>query len=239
MPMNKRAPRGARREWYEVGTEVMAACGQALRRIRATHTDVRSIAVTSTTHGEGRSTIAAGLAAADVRSLGRRCVLLDLDVESWGRGTDKGKRSDPVPGEFELSLLSDTVTLRDLGVQDPDLPPGSLAETVQWATPDLGLLRPAGLVRPEQLSRSFVEALRDDITGTGVDLIVDLPALPPVGTGDEFARLFDVVVLVVRAGGPSQKRIQSAAMTLGEPPVVLLNRSKSAIPSWVSLGGGR
>lgn len=192
--------------------EVLAACAQALRTIRARGEEVQTIGVTSALRGEGRSTIAAGMAISDVRSLGRRAVLVELDTEQWPAATPS---KDGEAG-----------------------PPSRIWELVDWSNGDLGVLRLAGRTDATALTRAQVGRILAELLEHDVDIVGDLGCLPPKGAGDQFAGLFDVTVLVVRAGSTSEDAVRSAALTLIEPPVVLLNRVTSAIPRWLR-GTGR
>lgn len=192
--------------------EVLAACAQALRAIRARGAEVQAIGVTSALRGEGRSTVAAGLAISDVRSMGRRAVLLDLDSDHR-RGHSANESGD-----------------HDLPTRVWDL--------VEWANADLGVLRLGGHLDTSTLTRAQVGGVLAELLHHEVDIIADLACLPPKGSGDEFAGLFDVVVLVVQAGSTSEDEVRRASLSLGEPPVVLLNRTASAIPRFLR-GGWR
>ena len=189
--------------------QLLAACAQALRAVRRQHPDATTIAVTSVAHGEGRSTIAAGIAIADVRSLGRRAVLVDLDVDNW--------HTDGPAGEGGL--------------------PARVWPLIEWINDDLGVLGLQSLVQRDSMTRSQVGAVASELIEHEVDVLADLSCLPPVGGADRFAPLFDVVVLVVRAGVTSEEEVRRAALTLAEPPMVLLNRKASAVPRWLRMGG--
>ncbi len=192
--------------------EILAACTQALRAVRARQPDARTFAVTSAVRGEGRSTIAAGLAIATARNLGRRCVLIDLDVDSWHAGNAASEQR-----EAEL--------------------PARIWSHITWASADLGVLQLKELATGATLTRSDVGTIVSELLDHETDVVVDLSCLPPVGSADQFAPLFDVVVLVVRAGSTSEDAVRRASLTLGEPAVVLLNRKASAVPRWLHLGG--
>lgn len=234
---------GTQRERYgrAVPTEVVASCGQALRRIRATHSGLSSIGVTSAARGEGRSTLATGLAIADVRILGRRCVLIDLDFAA----------DTPLPGggPNDLAMPSGDRDGAQSGSPAPDparsLESGSsgsladsLMEAIDWVNRDFGILRLGQFDRSPRPTRHGVQELVRHLVGAGFDVIADLPCLPPVGFGDEFAGSFDAMVLVVQAGGAPQERIKQAAGTLPIPPMVLMNRTRSSVPKWLRFMGG-
>lgn len=191
---------------------MLAACSDALRKIPVRERDVHTIGVTSSRRGEGRSTVAACLALADVRRLGRRCVLLDLDTDGWKRGPASG------------------------GV--PKRLPSSVRKLIDWANADFGVLRLGDQVDGGELTRAQVGSVLAELLDHAVDVVADLSALPPVGSGDQFAGLLDVVVLVVQAGSTSEDVARRASLSLAEPPVVLLNRTRSAVPRWLR-GRGR
>lgn len=187
--------------------EILASCAQALRAIRAQRPDAQSLGVTSALRGEGRSTVAAGLALADVRSLGRRAVLLDLDTDRW----PSGPSIDAWSGEI----------------------PTRVWDFIEWANADLGVLRLGGLIDPSEVTRAHVGGVLAQLLDHEVDIVADLANLPPGGSGDQFASLFDAVVLVVKAGSTSEDDVRRASLSLVEPPVLLLNRTRSALPRWL------
>ncbi|MGB7963886.1 MAG: hypothetical protein WCF12_13155 [Propionicimonas sp.] len=196
-----------------VTPEILSACGQAIRRIRSTHAEARSTGVTSTARSEGRSTAAVGLTIALVRSLGRQAVLIDLDTDSWTTPAGEGYRGDTPSG------------------------PAGLMDAIEWTNPDLGILRLGRHLEASELTPARARSLIAEVLAHGYDVVADLSCLPPAGSGDQFAGLFDVVVLVVRAGASSADAIRGSAQMLANPPVVLLNRTHSSIPRWFRYGG--
>lgn len=197
----------------QVTPEILAACGQAARRIRSSHPEARTIGVTSTSRSEGRSTVASGLAIALARSLGRQTVLIDLDTDNWTSSAGEGSRGDA-----------------------PD-DPASLMEAIEWTNAGLGILWLGSQLEAAELTRARAGSVIAEIHARGYDVVSDLSCLPPTGSGDQFAGLFDVVVLVVRAGATSAAAIRSSAQVLPNPPVVLLNRTHSSVPRWLPFGG--
>lgn len=190
---------------------MLAACADALRKIPARDRDVHTIGVTSSRRGEGRSTVAAGLALADVKRLGRRCILLDLDTDSWERGSASGGA--------------------------PKRLPSSVWKLVDWVNADFGVLRLGDQVDGGELTRAQVGGVLAELLDHAVDVVADLPALPPDGSGDQFAGLLDVVVLVIQAGSTAEDVVKRASLSLAEPPVVLLNQTRSAVPRWLRRRG--
>lgn len=198
-----------------VTPEILTACGLAARRIRSTHPEARSIGITSTRHGEGRSTAAVGITIAQARSLGRQSVLVDLDTDSWTTPTREGNRAEPTSGR------------------------ASVMDAIEWADPELGILRLGKHMEASELTRARAGSVIAEILAHGYDVVADLPCLPPTGSGDRLGELFDVVVLVVRAGAASGDAIRASAQVLPKPPVVLLNQTSSSIPRWFPFFGGR
>ena len=64
-------------------------------------------------------------------------------------------------------------------------------------------------------------------------LIADLPPLAPGTAAIRIAELFETLVLVVRAGGVDTQQIQEATSLLTQKPFVILNGTRSALPSWL------
>lgn len=199
----------------KVTPEILSACGQAARRLRNSHPEARTIGVTSTSRSEGRSIVASGLAIAQARTLGRQTVLIDLDTDNWASLACEDTRGDAPGG------------------------PASLMDAIEWTAADLGSLRLGRHLDASELTRARAGSVIAEIRAQGYDVVADLSCLPLTGSGDQFAGLFDVVVLVVRAGATSGDAIRASAQMLPRPPVVLLNQTRSAIPRWFPLFGGR
>lgn len=106
-------------------------------------------------------------------------------------------------------------------------------EAIDWTNPDVGMLRPGNQFDASTVSRAQVGTVLADLLDHELDVVAGLSCLPPAGTGDRFAGLFDEVVMVVRAGRTAQDVVRRAADALGEPPVILLNRTASAVPRFL------
>lgn len=194
--------------WVHPSIEL--ACRDVLRRVR--ERGGTSIGVTSALRQEGRTTIAWGLAKANWGA-GRRPTVL-LDTTSGGaHRPDKIGLSDVLSGD--LSIL----------------------DAIEWVAPDLGVIDAGHAVREASgvgaLGSIFVVR---DLEAAGLDIVADLPPLPPVGVGDRLAAIFSVTLLVVKAGSTRLELVRQAAATLPQNPLVLLNGTSSAIPNWI---GGR
>lgn len=197
--------------WVDPSIEL--ACRDVLRRVR--ERGGTSIGVTSARRHEGRTTIAWGLAKANWGAGRRPTVLLD----TASRGAHR-------PDQIGLS----DVLAGDLSVLD----------AIEWVAPDLGVIAAGHAVG----EASGVGALGSmvvvrDLESAGLDIVADLPPLPPVGVGDRLAALFSVTLLVVKAGSTRLELVRQAAATLPQNPLVLLNGTSSAIPDWIPGLGGR
>src|SRR5262249_54762580 len=82
--------------WAAIPPEVMDACSVALRRMGGVD---RSVAVTSASRREGRTTVAVGLAAA-AASHSRMTILLDLDFERAAIAKQAALLSNPGATDF-------------------------------------------------------------------------------------------------------------------------------------------
>jgi hypothetical protein len=199
--------RGGGREigWAPVRAEVLDYCSVALRRMGA---DTGAIAVTSTSRGEGRSTVALGLAAAASRELGRRTILVDLDLE---RGSlEKMTSAGPGPGVIEF--LCEGAAVEDC---------------LQTVDQKLEIVTAGHLGDRAGLAGQFGR-LADLIAQLGdrCDVVIaDLPPLSPGVTTARVADLFESVTVVVRAGGVAVINIEQCASVLSQRPFVILNAS--------------
>lgn len=173
------------------------------------------IGVTSASRREGRSTIAAGLARVLRDEHQQSTVLIELDA---------GARSSAsaFPGHDGPGLLD---------VLDGAV---STSECVRWLGPGLGVLT-AGPVDdvPEVLSRFRHSQVLRDLKAAGHAVVADLPPLPPHGGADRVVDAFPDLVLVVRTGVTPRAALQSALVTLGRTPVVVLNQKASSVPRWL------
>ena len=196
--------------WVHPSIEL--ACRDALREVR--ERGGTSIGVTSADRHEGRTTIARGLAKANWGAGRRPTVLLD---------TAGGEA--PRPDRIGLSdVLSGGVSVLD---------------AIEWVAPDLGVITAGEAVAASSVGGLGSIFVVRDLEAAGLDVVADLPPLPPVGVGDRLAALFSVTLLVVKAGTTQLELVRQAAATLPQSPLVLLNGTSSAIPGWIPGLGGR
>ena len=195
-----------------VPDEVVADCRQIWNRLRGA-SSLQSLAVTSALRGEGRSTVATGLAVVQRTVMQRTTVLVELDLSKPSFADQLGIRRAP-------------------GLAEALRGEAPLVDCIQWVEAHLGVLAAgnvgedgdamlAGLGQSGLLSRL---ALLCEFT------VADLPPLPPAGIADAVADLFGSVLLVVLAGATPLPTVSRAAATLQTPPAVVLNRTVSAIP---------
>ena len=197
----------------ELEREVVEGCRASAARIGAA--TLTRLGITSTMPGEGRSTIALGMASLVARDHCRRTLLIELDSEQ--------------------PTLCDRVGLGQVaGLADLINGEAALDHCLHPLDQDLFLL-PAG--DPSALPERGAAANAQDVINIveqRFDVIVaDLPILAGSGAGLLMAELFPTLMLVVRAGVTPLSRVRGAVANLSTPPVVLLNGTTTALPSWV------
>jgi Mrp family chromosome partitioning ATPase len=176
--------------------------------------DAVSIGVTSCLRGEGRSTIAAGLAAALHQARGSTVILLELDLAKPSLAHQFGVESGPGVAE----ILRDGRPMAECLYMPDDGSAGLLVAGDAKGDPD-GLFV---LLR----SSSFMQDL-----GRLCDVVVaDLPPVLANGHSVELSELFNSVLLVVRTGTLPLPEIRRALNDLGTPPPAILNGVETSIP---------
>ena len=200
--------------WASIRSEVLESCAVALRRMG--DSDIGSIAVTSASRHEGRTTVAVALAATASVELRRKTILLDLDLARGG--VEKLVSVGPGPGVADF-----------LGGQL------SVDECLQRVDRDLEIM-PAGAVRdnPDRAAGTerfseLIEQLRERCEF----LVADLPPLSSGVAAARIADRFESVALVVRAGAVAVSDIQQTLLVLKQRPFVILNGVDSGQRSWL------
>jgi Mrp family chromosome partitioning ATPase len=195
--------------------EIVGSCAMALRRIGPAAT----IGVTSSTRGEGRTTVACALALA--ASSGARAVLLELDVEH----PRLAELADVRPGPGIVELVRGVAPIE---------------ECLQRGGEDLDVVVRGGHEHLESLIKGLPDAIariryRDERERAADEppciVIADLPPVDSGLAATLAADAFDTVVLVVRAGGVEKETIAQSAALLGRKPFVVLNGSESPASS--------
>lgn len=202
-------------EHLRVPDQLVSGCTAILRRLRAELPEFRSVGVVSALPGEGRSTLAAGLATAWATAEGQPTALLDLSDSNPASG-DPTQPTGATPGS------------------------GDPLQQLDWVLPGLALLRTRSWLPPgTTVTRGSVSQLLGALEARRLAAVADLPAMPPYGSADQLAEAFDVVVLVVRAGSTPLDAVTMAADALPGRPAVVLNRTRSAVPRWLTHGADR
>jgi Mrp family chromosome partitioning ATPase len=198
-------------EW--VRQEALDACLVATRRMGGAA--LKTVGVTSCTGGEGRSTIAAALAAIQAFEYERATLLVEFDLVRPSAARRFGLPAAPGVTDAMRGLhkLSDCI----------QSPGGSLSVIVAGSTV------PA---RTDLLRTSAAEKLLESLTSLADVLIIDLPPMPGSGAV-QLADLCETQVLAVRAGRLTMQQVQDAASTLATSPFIILNGTKSATPRWM------
>jgi len=196
-----------------VRPEVLDACLVALRRMGGPN--LRSVGVTSSGKGEGRSTVATAMAVIQASEYQRKTILVELDAHKPSAASELGLAQGPGVAEY----------LRD-GVD--------LERCIQWPTENLGVMVAGANPSMAQVLRGTAADELVAVLSRRVDMVVlDLPSLSKGAGGVQLVDLCEAVALVVRAGEVSTHRIEEAAAALSAPPFVILNGVKSAAPNWV------
>jgi len=204
---------GARPATPWIRPDVLDSCVVALRRMGGPK--LRSVGVTSSVRGEGRSTVAAAMAVIQATEYRRKTILIELDGQRPSAAEEFGLAESPGVAEFVRG-----------GVD--------IEECIQWPSKNLGVVvAGADLSMAKVLGGSGAEGIVAALSRRADTLVLDLPPLARGAGGVQLVDLCESVALVVRAGEVSTHRIEEAAAALSTPPFVILNGVKSAAPRWV------
>jgi Mrp family chromosome partitioning ATPase len=174
----------------------------------------RNIGVTSCLRGEGRTTIAMGMAAAAHQAYGRRAILIELDFDAPSLA--RRLRIDSGPGVAEI--LRDGASIEEC----LHTPEDGSAGVLLAGNVDGDSARLLSSLRSSDLVRNLADLC--DV------VIADLPPLSPIGQASSLAPLFPTVVMVVRSGAAPVNQIRRAVDDLHKSPPVVLNGVASSIP---------
>lgn len=185
-----------------------------------------TIAITSAIAGEGKSSLALGLATTLALDFPRRRIaLIETDLRHAVLAEDFQLPPSPGLAEFlaeeaPLERITRSTAIENLTL----IPAGELVDN------------PARLLRSGRLGMAF-EILRQKYDL----LLLDLPAVLPDSTAVTIAELADASLFVVRAGATPRQVFERALAQLGRERVrgVILNGSHSAIPGWIRRLFGR
>ncbi len=194
--------------------EILEGCRAAVQQLGVE--GITTLGVTSTLRGEGRTTMALGLALA-LAEYGQETVLVELDLAHPQLGQRLSTAKYPGMGDIAegRSDLADVLT--PIGPRISVIPAGQVHGSIPYAISQLGRLD-----------------VMTEITDQSRVVVADLPPLLGSSVGRQAAGLMTDLVLVVRAGVAPVGRIREGVAGLATSPSVLLNATHSRIPEWAA-----
>jgi len=199
---------------HSIPKPMLEACRAASRLIGGP--SLHFLGVTSALRGEGRTSVALAMAAIQCQDFGRRVVLVEMDFENPTLATSYNLQ--PWPGLAELSRGDAPATL----VMQ------RLRNGVHVVTAG------ASATRVPRMATGVAESEALAALAGEVDVVIaDLPPLLPGGVGFAAARMFQNLLLVVRAGVTPIARVREATADLHVTPHILLNGTQSSLPRWL------
>jgi Mrp family chromosome partitioning ATPase len=199
--------------------EIFEACRAASVNVRGPQ--LKSLGVTSSIRGEGRTTVALAMALVQAEDYGRRALLVEMD--GFGRPSLAHRTgAEPSPGLGELLMGR-----------------ASLNEVIQPIREGLTLI-PSG-----NGGLGIFRVLRDALAGglmdeMGMECDVIVADLPPLLVGSFTklaAREFEGLLVVVRAAITPVDQLREATAGLDQA-ALLLNGAHSKVPLWIRRMGG-
>jgi Mrp family chromosome partitioning ATPase len=171
------------------------------------------IGVTSTLRGEGRTTVAMGLASAISQEIPLPVILIETDLThptlAEDLGIDQQGLSEYLRGDIELDDLVQSTSLADLAVIVGGDCKGQALK----------------LLRSERLSE-LIHSLSYQFAA----IVVDLPPMSMTGEAARVINQLDRVLMVVEAGSTPNRLVKTALELIPEEKImgVLLNRTRPA-----------
>lgn len=192
---------------------VLDACSVAARNIG--HSSLERLGVTSCRRGDGRSTIAAGLAVTYGYEYQRETILVELDTER-----------PSLAATFDLVATP--------GIAEVVRKQAPLDDCVRRVGGGLSVLTAGEGLRPGDLFRhSTVARLLASLQDRCEVLIADLPPLTPGAGTLHLTDLCGSVAIVVRSGSAHRDEVAAAAASLKQPIYVVLNDVQQKTPKLV------
>ncbi|MGH2515142.1 MAG: hypothetical protein ACRDHP_05755 [Ktedonobacterales bacterium] len=185
----------------------------------ATDSDVLpAIGITSSTTGEGRTTIATGVAAAMAADMESPIVLIEADLAHPGVHRVLGIAPQPGICEYLRGESDLSTALRQIS--------------------DRLFVLPAGDARGEapRLTRQLANGeLRNRLDSSGAILVFDLPPILTASYGVMASTLAEVLAFVVRAGSTTDAQVRDALSRLDDTTVrgLVLNGAQPQLPAWL------
>jgi Mrp family chromosome partitioning ATPase len=178
---------------------------------------VSVIGVTSAIRGEGRTSVALGLATSLAADLDSRVMLVEAD---FGRHSLVGLFGLEANPNFEHVLRNDVELAR---VAHPITPQLSVVAGGGSEADASRLIRRLGFHNPFR-----------DLRGLADVVVLDLPPLLTLGYSPLAAGVADAIVLVVRAGVTPAEFVREAIARLEDTPPrgIVLNGTRSPLPRW-------
>jgi capsular exopolysaccharide synthesis family protein len=170
-----------------------------LRYFNVDH-EIRSLVVTSSAPGEGKTTVAWNLAAA-ATSAGKRSLLLEADLRRPGVAHERGLAPSPglahvLAGQADLSSAIQRIQLMRSG--DSDTPSGTLDVVVAGALPP----NPMDLLESDRMRRVISDAEQS------YDLVViDTPPTSVVSDAIPLLKEVSGVLVVIRLGKSARESV--------------------------------
>lgn len=197
--------------------EVRSMAGLGLRRGGAAERPL-VIGITSPDFGDGKTTLAMGLASSLTDDLGVDVMLADTDFHTHSLGRVFGVGS----GGGLNEVLAGAATLESVTQQ-----PGARSMTVVPAA--------AGRADPDRLHRADdVAALIENMRASSRYVVLDLPATMRATNAAVLASMCDGVIVVVRGGHTTRQELERTLELLVDANVlgVVVNRWSSRVPAW-------
>lgn len=176
------------------------------------------IGITSAIEGEGRTTIATGVAAAMAADLDAPVVLVEADLTHPGVHHILGVAPEPGICEFLRGECELATALRQVS--------------------DRFYVLPAGDAKGEasRLIRQLAAAdLRARLDSSGALIVLDLPPILSYSYGVLAATMAEALAFVVRAGQTTNTQVRDALSRLDDSMVrgIVLNAAQTQLPRWL------
>jgi Mrp family chromosome partitioning ATPase len=179
---------------------------------------VPTIGITSAVSGEGRTTIATGVAAAMAADLDRSIALVEVDLGHPGVHQLLGINPEPGLAEYLRGECALSEALHQISDKLFVLPAGDGAKEA-----------------PNLIYRLARADLRSRMNTTDALLVLDLPPVLTTSYGALAASMAEALVFVVRAGNTSGDQVRESLTRLGANSVrgVVLNGYQPQLPNWL------
>lgn len=209
-------PLGERARPLALPTRFIDRCRQAFLGISFPGPG-RVLGITSSAHGEGKTTVALGMTIAIATDTGEPTLLLECDLQT---------SSDEVLGMTSGSGLGEW------------LEEGTPLRIVRMPQLDNAFLIPAGAARPDparvyyRLTQGdFIAELQSEFT----NIIIDLPPMLSVSYGTLAAKIAERFLVVARYGATSLEDLEETVTKLGPERTcgIILNAYAPKTPGWL------